>query len=365
MRLRHVDTGFNSQNILAMNIGLPGIKYPKPEDKIAFYKQLTDRIAHLPGVKAAGTTSVLPLSDNFDGRGIGIEDLPKPPGQEISADMYVTTPGYLKAMEIKTLRGRAIEEQDTKDSFKVALVNKTMAEQLWPGQDVLGKHIAMPSDLEKDKTNWRTVVGVMSDVSQYALDQKPPMQMYLPHSQFPTSFNTIVIKTDVDPNSLINAVRAEIRAVDKDQAVYNVTTLEQLFSDSILIRRFVMGLLFVFAGLALVLASVGIYGVMSYVAAQRTHEIGIRMALGAQTGDVLKLILGNGMVLALIGVAAGLVGAFALTRLMEGLLFGVTATDATTFVSVSGGLIVVALVACYVPARRATKVDPLTALRYE
>jgi predicted permease len=365
MRLRNVDTGFNTKNILTMNIGLPGVKYPKPEDKIAFYQQVTDRLAALPGVKAAGTTSVLPLSSNFDGRGIGIEDIPKPPGEEISVDMYVTTPGYLQAMEIKTLKGRAIEAQDTKDSFKIALVNKTMAEQLWPGQDVLGKHIAMPSDIDKGITKWRTVVGVMSDVSQYALDQKPPMQMYLPHTQFPTSFNTIVIKTETDPNSLINAVRGQIRAVDKDQAVYGVTTLEELFSESILIRRFVMGLLFVFAALALVLASVGIYGVMSYVAAQRTHEIGIRMALGAQTGDVLKLILGNGMVLALIGVAAGLVGSLALTRLMAGLLFGVTTTDAATFVSVSAGLILVALVACYVPARRATKVDPLIALRYE
>ncbi|HXD34154.1 MAG TPA: ABC transporter permease [Pyrinomonadaceae bacterium] len=365
MRLRAVDTGFNTHNILTMNIGLPGVKYPKPEDKIAFYQQVTERISHLPGVKAAGTTSVLPLSSNFDGRGIGIEDIPKPPGEEISVDMYVTTPGYLKAMEISTLKGRPISEQDTKDSFKVVLVNKTMAEQLWTGQDVLGKHIAMPADTDGKTTQWRTIVGVMSDVSQYGIDQKPPMQMYLPHSQFPTSFNTIVVKTQVDPNSLVNAVRGEIRAVDKDQAVYGVTTLEELFSDSILIRRFVMGLLFVFAALALVLAAVGIYGVMSYVAAQRTHEIGIRMALGAQNRDVLKLILGNGMFLALLGVAAGLVGAFALTRLMAGLLFGVTSTDTVTFVSVSAGLIAVALIACYVPARRATKVDPLTALRYE
>lgn len=365
MRLRNVDTGFNTKNILTMNIGLPGAKYPKPEDKIGFYQQVRERIAALPGVQAVGTTSVLPLSTNFDGRGIGIEDIPRAPGEEISVDMYVTTPGYLKAMEIKTLKGRALEDQDTKDSFKVLLVNKTMAEQLWPGQDVLGKHIAMPADVQNGTTKWRTVVGVVSDVSQYAIDQKPPMQMYLPHSQFPTSFNTLVIKTDTDPNSLINAARGQIRAVDKDQAVSGVTTLEELFSDSILIRRFVMGLLFVFAALALVLASVGIYGVMSYVAAQRTHEIGIRMALGAQRGDVLKLILGNGMILALIGVAVGLVGAFALTRLMQGLLFGVTATDALTFVTVPAGLIAVALVACYVPARRATKVDPLVALRYE
>ena len=364
MRLRNVDTGFSTKNVLAMNIGLPAIKYPKPEDRIAFFQQVTERVASLPGVTAAGATSVLPLSDNFDGRGLLVEDQPKPRGEEISVDMYVVTPRYLPAMEIQTVRGRAITAQDTNDSFKVALVNKTMAEQLWPGQEALGKHIALPSD-QTSKQPWRTVVGVVRDVSQYALDQKPPMQMYLAHAQFPTSFNTIVVKTETDPLSLTNAVRGEIRAVDKDQAAFQVTTLEQLLGQSILIRRFFMGLLFVFAGVALVLASVGIYGVMSYVAAQRTREIGIRMALGAQTFDVLKLIIGSGMVLTLAGVAGGVLAAIGLTRLLEGLLFGVTATDRMTFVTVSAGLAAVALIACYVPARRATKVDPLTALRDE
>jgi putative ABC transport system permease protein len=365
MRLKSVDTGFNTSNVLTMNIGLPQVKYPKPEDRIAFFQQVSDRIAALPGVKAAGTTSVLPLSANFDGRGLLVEDQPKPEGQEISVDMYVTTPGYLKALEISTINGRTIADQDTKDSFKVALVNQTMAQQLWPGQDPIGKHIGLPGDRKSKEPFWRTIVGVVKDVSQYSLDQKPPMQMYLPLAQFPTSFNTIVVKTESDPYAIAAAVRREVRAVDKDQAVFEVTTLDELRSESILIRRFFMGLLFVFAGLALVLAVIGIYGVMSYVAAQRTHEIGIRMALGAQAKDVLKLIIGNGMLLALIGVAAGLVGAFALTRLLEGLLFGVTSTDSLTFVSVSGGLVLVALIACYVPARRATRVDPLVALRNE
>jgi putative ABC transport system permease protein len=364
MRLKNVDTGFNAQNILAMNIGLPSIKYPKPENQIAFYKQVTERIAALPGVRAAGTTSVLPLSDNFDGRGLLVEDQPRPRGEEITVDLYVTTPGYLRAMDIGLIKGRAITEQDTIDSFKVALINKTMAAQLWPNQDPLGKRIRFPGS-EKRPQPWRTVVGVVGDVAQYALDQKAPMQMYLPHSQFPTSFNSIVVKTETDPTAIIGAVRREILAVDKDQAVFNLTTLEQLRSGSILTRKFFMGLLLVFAALALILAAVGIYGVMSYVASQRTHEIGIRMALGAQAKDVLKLIIGNGMVLALIGVALGLGGAFAVTRVMAGLLFGVTTTDAATFVTVSVGLIAIALLACYIPARRATKVDPLVALRYE
>ncbi len=363
-RLRNVETGFNPQNVLTMTLGLPAVKYPKPENYIAFNKQVTERIAALPGVKAVGTTSVMPLSDNFDGRGLAVEDQPKPRGEEITVDLYVATPGYLRAMEISTLKGRSIGEEDTVDSSKIALINKTMAAHLWPNQDPLGKRIKFPGS-EKNPQPWRTIVGIVSDVAQYALDKPPPMQIYLPHSQFPTSFNSIVIKTKGEPTAMISQVRREILAVDKDQAVFNVTTLEQLMSESILIRRFFMLLLLVFAGLALVLAAVGIYGVMSYVASQRTHEIGIRIALGAQASDVLKLLIGNGMVLALIGVVAGLAGAFALTRVMAGLLFGVSTTDAVTFVSVSTGLILIALLACYIPARRATKVDPLVALRYE
>ncbi|HEV2830124.1 MAG TPA: ABC transporter permease [Pyrinomonadaceae bacterium] len=364
MRLKSVDTGFNPKNVLGMNIGLPAAKYPKPENQIAFYKQVTERIAALPGVKAAATTTVLPLSDNFDGRGLIVEDQPRVRGEEISVDLYVATPDYLRAMEIPLLQGRGITEQDTADSFKVALVNKTMAAQLWPNQDPLGKRIKFPGS-EKNPQPWRTVVGVVTDVAQYALDKQAPMQMYLPHQQFPTSFNSIVVKTEGDPAAMTNAIRREIQAVDKDQAVFKITTLEQLLNQSILIRKFFMTLLLVFAAVALILAAVGIYGVMSYVASQRTHEIGIRMALGAQARDVLKLVMGNGMALALAGVILGLGVALAVTRVMAGLLFGVTATDTATFVTVSVGLIAIALLACYIPARRATKVDPLVALRYE
>jgi putative ABC transport system permease protein len=364
LRLQKVDTGFNAHNVLSMNIGLPGIKYPEPKDQVSFYKQVTDRIAALPGVKAAGTTSVMPLSDNFDGRGLLVEDQPKPRGEEITVDLYISTPGYLKAMEIPLLSGRAITEQDVADSPNILLINKTMAAQLWPGQNPIGKRVKFPGS-EKRPQPWRTVVGIVSDVSQYGLDKKPPMQIYVPLPQFPTGFNSIVVKTEGDPASMIGAVRREILAVDKDQAVFNLTTLEQLHGESILLRRFFMVLLLVFAVVALVLAAVGIYGVMSYVASQRTHEIGIRMALGAQATDVLKLIISNGMILAVMGVAVGLAGAWSLTRLLSSLLFGVTATDAVTFVAVSVGLIVIALIACYIPARRATKVSPLVALRYE
>jgi len=364
LQLGQVDKGFNSGNVLTMNLGLPSLKYPKPENLIAFYKQATERIAALPGVKAAGITSVLPLSDNFDGRGLAVEDHPKPPGEEISVDLYVVTPGYLRAMEIPLRKGRAITEQDNADAMKVALINKTMADQLWPNEDPIGKRIKFPGN-EKNPQPWRTIVGIVNDVSQYALDQKAPMQIYLPHEQFPTSFNTIVVRTEQKPEEMTAAVRTAILSVDNEQAVYNVATLQDLQANSILLRSFFMLLLIVFASLALILAVIGIYGVMSYAVTQRTQEIGIRMALGAGAADVLALILRNGMTLAAAGVLIGLAGAFALTRLLAVLLFGVKPTDAITLAFVSLTLMAAALIACYIPARRATKIDPLVALRYE
>ncbi len=364
LRLRNVDKGFNTHNVLTMNIGLPSVKYPKAENGIAFFKQATERISGLPGVKAAGITSVLPLSSNFDGRGLAVEDYPKPPGEEISVDLYIVTPGYLQAMEIPVLHGRVITDHDIKDSALVALINRSMAEQLWPNQDPIGRRIKFPGS-EKNPQPWRTIVGVVSDVAQYSLDKKPPMQMYVPHGQFPTTLVNIVIKTDNDPSAIFAAVRREILAIDKDQAVFNVITLDQLQGDSISLRRFFMLLLITFAVLTLTLAAVGIYGVMSYVVTQRTQEIGIRMALGARTPDVFALVIKGGIGLSVAGVAIGLVTAFAITRLMESVLFGVTPTDALTFVVGSFGLVAVAALACYIPARRATKVDPLVALRYE
>ena len=364
VRLGNVDKGFNSRNVLTMDIGLPSLKYPKPENWIAFYKQATERIAGIRGVSSAGLTSVLPLSDNFDGRGLVVEDYPKPRGEEISVDLYVVTTGYLRAMEIPLLKGRAITEQDNADGMKVALINQTMATQLWPNQDPIGKRIRFP-DNDQNPLRWRTIVGVVSDVSQYALDRKPPMQMYLPFEQFPTAFNTIVVKTENKPEEMFGAVHNAILSVDGDQAVYNVATLEEWQSNSIVLRSFFMLLLTTFAVLALLLAVVGIYGVMSFVVSQRTQEIGIRMALGAGGGDVLKLILRNGLALTAGGVVIGLAAAFVLTRLLAVLLFGVQPTDALTFATVSLAIVTAALVACYLPARRAAKVDPLVALRYE
>jgi putative ABC transport system permease protein len=364
VRLSKVNTGFNPQNILTMNMGLPAAKYPRRENWVAFYNQVINRIEALPGVKSAGITSVLPLSNNFDGRGLAVEDYPKPRGEEISVDLYVTTPGYLNAMSLQLISGRLLIDQDNEKNLAVALINKTMANELWANADPIGKRIKFPGS-ERNPQEWRTIVGVVDDVAQYGLDKKPPMQIYLPFEQFPTMFNTLVIKADTDPKALVAAVRNEIVAVDKDQAAFNIKTMEELMSNAIALRRFFMILLVVFALVALLLASIGIYGVMSYSVSQRVHEIGIRMALGAKPGDVLKMVIGQGMSTTLVGIAVGLLGALALTRWLESLVFGVSTTDPITFVAVPLLLASVALLACALPARRATKTDPIIALRFE
>jgi putative ABC transport system permease protein len=364
MRLRDVNPGFNPENQLTMGMVLSRAKYPQAPQWLAFYDQLTERLKALPGVESAGFTTVLPFSGNFDGRSLAVEDHPKPRGEEISVDLYVTTPGYLQTMAIPLMQGRSFAEQDTESTPLVALINQTMARELWPDQDPIGKRIKFPGS-EKNLQPWRTVIGVVGDVKQYGLDRKDPMQIYLPEAQYPRFFLTLIVHTSSDPRNLIAAVRGEIHEMDKDQAVYNIVTMEQLLADSISLRRFSMLLLMIFAGVALTLAGVGIYGVISYSVTQRTHEIGVRMALGASRRDIIRLVVRQGMTMTLAGVGIGLVATFALTRVMESLLFGVSATDPATFIIISVVLTCVALGACYVPARRATKVDPMVALRYE
>jgi putative ABC transport system permease protein len=364
MRLRNVSPGFNPAKLLTMNVSLASAKYPKGPDRIAFFTRMLDRVGSLAGVEAAELTSVLPFSGNFDGRGLDVEDHPKPRGEEISVDLYISTPGYLRAMAIPLIKGRELTEQDTDKVQNVALINQTMAQQLWPSEDPIGKRIKFPGS-EKNPQPWRTIVGVVGDVNQYALDRKPPMQMYLPEAQYPTSSMSLVVRTSAEPTGTIAAIRDEIRGMDPDQAVYNIATMDSLMSDSIALRRFSMMLLMIFAAVALMLAAVGIYGVISFAVTQRTHEIGIRVALGAGRSDILKLVVTRGMLLTLSGVAIGLVASLALTRFLQTLLFSVSATDPATFIVIALVLTGVALGACLVPARRAAKVDPMVALRYE
>ena len=340
-----------------MEVQLPPKKYKEDNQQVAFFQQLIERVAALPGVQAVGAGNVIPLSDNdfvlafeIDGRP------PLPPGASQSTNYYSVSADYFKAMGIPLLRGRLLTTSDTTQSRHVAVINETMAKKLFPDEDPIGKR--MTFDRRDKNPDWYEIVGIVGDVKHYGLDQATTMQTYEPYTQQTSPYMTLVVRTAGDPAGLSGAIRSEVLNLDKEQPVTSIKTLDQLFTTSFAQQQFSMLLLGVFAAVALVLAAVGIYGVLSYAVTQRTHEIGIRMALGAARGDVLRLVVGKGMLLTVIGVLGGLVAAYGLTRLMASLLFGVTATDAATFLSVASVLIVVALLACYIPARRATKVDP-------
>jgi putative ABC transport system permease protein len=361
VRLRSVDPGFKPDRLVTMNVWLPSAKYPKNADGVPFFNRMLERIQAIPGVEAAAVTSVLPVSANFDRRTIEVEGQPQKPGEYPDVDNYMVSPDYLRAMSIPLLRGRTLTAQDTEDTALVVLVSETMARKLWPGDDAIGKRVRFYNSSGEQRP-WRTVVGIVQDVKQYGLDKPAPTAMYETLAQFPTTAVTLVVRSAVEPTTMIAAIRREILALDKDQAVFNIETMEQLVSDSMSLRRFSMFLLGVFAALALVLAAIGIYGVLAQSVSQRTHEIGIRMALGAQTRDVLQLIVRQGMSLTVIGVVIGLAGAFGLTRLLGSLLFGVGATDPATFLWIAVLLASVSFFACYIPARRAARLDPIKAL---
>jgi len=365
IQLQRVDTGIDYTHALKMDLGLPSLRYSDNAKRIEFYRELTSRVRALPGVVNAGVVTPLPLSRGFDSTSVEVEHQPAKPGQEPMVDRYIMTPGYLQALGIQLESGRELTPQDVGDAPLVMLVSESFAARIWPNQDPLGKRIKLPWNPGRDDEPWRTVVGVVRDVKQLGPDKPAAMALYLPHAQYPVSFMTLVVRTAGEPESMLGTVKQTVRGLDADQVPTDVATMEEVMSNSIQTRRFSMFVLGGFATLALVLAAVGSYGVRSYVVAQRTHEIGIRMALGARSGNVLRLIVGNGLSLVAVGILLGAAGAFGLTRLMKSLLFGVVPTDVSTFVGVCLCLVVVAVVACYLPARRATKIDPLTALRNE
>ena len=315
-------------------------------------------------MQAVGATNVVPLSGNdfvlafeIDGRP------PLPPGTGQSTNYYSASADYFKAMGIPLRRGRWFTERDTNDTPKVAVINETMAQKIFPNEDPIGKRLTF-DDRQKTPA-WFEIVGIVGDVKHYGLDQTTTLQTYEPSTQQTFAAMTLVVRTAGDPTSLSAAIRNAVLQLDKEQPVSNLKTLNQFVSTSIVQQQFAMLLLGVFAAVALLLAAVGIYGVLSYAVTQRTSEIGIRLALGAQAKDVLRLVLGQGMKLAGLGVALGLLAALALTSLMKTLLFGVSATDPLTFGLIALLLLSVAFVACWIPARRATKVDPMIALRCE
>ncbi|HEV2915193.1 MAG TPA: ABC transporter permease [Pyrinomonadaceae bacterium] len=365
MRLQRVDPGFDPRNVLSMSIFLPGTKYPEESQHVAFFDQLDERAASLPGVEAVGMVSNLPVSGNFDTVSFYIEGQPVPaPANVPDVERYTINSDYFRAMGIPLLSGRPFGAQDRADAPAVAIIADTAARRFWPNESPIGKRIKLGS-LDNPERPWISIVGVVGDVRHYGLDIAPEPQLYLPHRQNPTQFMTLVVRSTGNPEGQIAAVREQVWAIDRDQPVFNIKPMESFVAESIAPRRFTMLLLGLFATVALVLAIIGLYGVMSYAVTQRTHEIGVRMALGAQGSDVLKMIVGHAMTLVMIGVVTGLVAAFALTRVISSFLYGVSATDAWTFVAVPLLLCAVAAAASYLPARRATKVDPMVALRYE
>ncbi|HSS76469.1 MAG TPA: ABC transporter permease [Thermoanaerobaculia bacterium] len=362
-RLIAVDPGFEPAGRLTLKVWLPSSRYPTGAAQTAFYDRVLAGVQSMPGVAAAGLVSTLPL-DDFDRVSIRPEGIAIPKGQEPDVDRYIVTPDYLAAMGIPLVAGRGFTAGDRASTSQVALVSETMARQLWPGRNVLGRRLQVPDGTPQPP--WRTVVGIVKDVKQYALDRTNTPQMYLPQAQFPTNYMTLVVHArGGDPAALAGPVQTAIHTLDPDQAVFDVQPMAEVLLGSIALRRFAMILLGTFAGLALVLAAVGIYGVMAYSVIRRTREVGVRMVLGAQRNDVLLLILGRGLMLAGIGMAIGLVSALGATRLMSALLFQVSPTDPFTFAAITVLLGTVALTACYLPASRVLELDPLTALRCE
>jgi predicted permease len=365
-RLRAVNPGFNPQNVLTMQLDLNGPNYKGGAPLTAFHDQLLDRVKTLPGVEAVATGSAVPVAPDagFWRLSFAIEGQAPDPANRPVAFYNGVSPDYFRTMQIPVLRGRVFDEHDVKKSQGVVIVNETLARKYFPGADPIGQRITLSDENPKEE-DWAAVVGVVKDTKPRELSGEPVAEMYMPYAQQPEPNMALMIRTAGRPDAVAAAVRREVLALDRDQPVYSVRPLPAVMSEAVATPRFRTSLLGVFAALALVLAVVGIYGVMSYAVTQRTHEFGIRMALGAQASDVLKLVVGYGMALALAGVLTGLVASFAVTRVMSGLLYGVTPTDPLTFACISLLLVAVALLACLVPARRAAKVDPMVALRYE
>jgi putative ABC transport system permease protein len=365
--LRQVDTGFTSQNLLTMKMVLPMPKYAKPEARRGFYDEMLRRVAEVPGVESAGMITFLPLSFSGMNFSFSVEGQTQPSDMKLPFALYrVVSPDYFRAMNIPLQRGRFFDTRDSAESQPVIMISRRLAEQYWPGEDPTGKRLKIgPLD---SPNPWLTVIGVVGDVRQAGLYGDPRMDLYSPYAQERRAFiapRDLVLRTKGDAASVAAAVRQAVWSVDKDQPVSHVRTMDQVFAAAISQERFQAFLLGLFAALALVLACVGLYGVISYAVAQRTHEIGVRMALGAQPMDVLRLVLRQGMALTIAGLIVGIGVGLAATRMLTDMLYGVTPRDPLTFFGVPALLLLVAFLACYIPARRATRIDPLVALRYE
>jgi predicted permease len=362
--LQSVSPGFNPKNVLTMELTMTGDRYRQDQAVLSTYKQIMEQLARLPGVTYIGAVTSLPLSQMFAWGPITVEGRIPPPGENfVNADIRVITGHYFEAMQIPLREGRFFNESDSKTSPPVGIVDEYMAKELWPNQSPLGKRLHNGGITDKEP--WITVVGVVGRIKQYTLDSDSRIAIYYPQTQFVTSEMNVVVRTSGDPAALYSAAREQIQSVDGDLPIFHVVAMEQRVQESLARRRFAMSLLSLFAGLAVALAMIGIYGVVSYVVNQGTREIGIRLALGATPRAILHLVLGRGMRLAIPGVVMGLLGSLVCTQMMRGLLFGVSPLDPLTFIAVPSLLVSVALLASYIPAQRATRVDPTVSLRSE
>jgi len=361
-RLQAVDTGFNPTNLLTVRVNVLPRKYETDQKRINFFKQAVEQMKAIPGVEAAGAIDTPPFTGLYSGTSVEVDGQKLPPDQELHTGVNVTDAGYFQTMQIPLKLGRFYTDQEVAEMRHVVLVNETFVQKNLGGQNPLGHKLTI---YMKDDNVPCEIIGVVADHRHLGLDAAIEPMVYWPHVELVYPGMTLMLRTRGDANAVAGAARNVIHTIDPQQPIGEVNTMATLLSTSVARARFNASLLTVFSFVALMMAAVGIYGVMSYSVLQRTHEIGVRMALGAQRVDVLKLVVRKGIVLGVVGVVVGLVASFALTRLISTLLFEVTATDTATFVGVSVGLFLVTLVACYVPARRATRVDPLKALRYE
>jgi predicted permease len=364
VRLQRVNPGIAADQVLTAQINLPESRYREPVQASAFYRELISRLEALPGVQAATVSTMRPLNGTALSDPFAIEGRPFDPRDLNSAGWQMVGANYFRTLGIPLLQGRDFTAHDTEEQSPiVAVINEAMARRFWPNENPIGRRITL--GLPRPDNPWITIVGIAKDVPHRAIDSTPEPDWYFSRALGAQRDRYLFVRTAGDPTNLAALIRSQVPAIDREQPVTNVKSMRDVIAETVAPRKFNMLVFGLFAALAVMLAAMGIYGVTSYAVAERTQEIGIRVALGARAVDVMNLVLRGGLSLALIGVAIGLAGAFALTRLMKSLLFGVSPTDAVTFASVSVGVIAVALLACYIPARRATKVDPLVALRYE
>jgi putative ABC transport system permease protein len=364
VRLQQVDRGFNTEGILTMVVRLPAARYPEDSQAVNFFNQALERVRTLPGVRSAGMVNFLPLYGGLGSNtGFKIEGRPEPPlGQGPSTDVRVADAGYFPTMGIPLLRGRSFSAMELREARQVILINEALARLHFPNEDPIGKRLDVAMF---EKPTPAEIIGIVGNVRYDSLIDESPPAVYFPHPDLAYPFMSLVVHTDGEPAAIAPAVQREIRSLDPNQPVSDVRTMDQVMAEWVSRSRFNTLLLGLFAGLATLLAAVGIFGVMNYSVALRTRELGLRLAIGAQPRQVLLLVLKQGLLLTILGVVVGLAAALALTRLLSGLLFGVEAIDVSTFTTISLLLMIVSLLACYLPARRAMRIDPLQALRYE